>query len=72
MKNKTVTAEQAVSGIKDGAVIMFGGFLGCGTPEVLIDALLEKGVKDITVICNDTATPTTGVGRLVAAKGSGR
>lgn len=68
MKNKTVTAEQAVSGIKDGAVIMFGGFLGCGTPEVLIDALLEKGVKDITVICNDTATPTTGVGRLVAAK----
>lgn len=37
-------------------------------PEVLIDALLEKGVKDITVICNDTATPTTGVGRLVAAK----
>ena len=68
MKNKTVTAEQAVSGIKDGAVIMFGGFLGCGTSEVLIDALLEKGVKDITVICNDTATPTTGVGRLVAAK----
>lgn len=68
MKNKTVTAKQAVSGIKDGAVIMFGGFLGCGTPEVLIDALLEKGVKDITVICNDTATPTTGVGRLVAAK----
>ena len=68
MKNKTVTAEQAVSGIKDGAVIMFGGFLGCGTPEVLIDALLEKGVKDITVICNDTATPPTGVGRLVAAK----
>lgn len=68
MKNKTVTAEQAVSGIKDGAVIMFGGFLGCGTPEVLIDALLEKGVKDITVICNDTAIPTTGVGRLVAAK----
>ncbi len=68
MKNKTVTLEQAVSGIKDGAVIMFGGFLGCGTPEVLIDALLEKGVKDITVICNDTATPTTGVGRLVAAK----
>ena len=68
MKNKTVTAEQAVSGIKDGAVIMFGGFLGCGTPQVLIDALLEKGVKDITVICNDTATPTTGVGRLVAAK----
>ena len=68
MKNKTVTAEQAVSGIKDGSVIMFGGFLGCGTPEVLIDALLEKGVKDITVICNDTATPTTGVGRLVAAK----
>lgn len=68
MKNKTVTVEQAVSGIKDGAVIMFGGFLGCGTPEVLIDALLEKGVKDITVICNDTATPTTGVGRLVAAK----
>lgn len=35
MKNKTVTAEQAVSGIKDGAVIMFGGFLGCGTRKCL-------------------------------------
>ena len=68
MKNKTVTAEQTVSGIKEGAVIMFAGFLGCGTPEVLIDALLAKGGKAITVICNDTATQTTGVGRLVAAK----
>lgn len=65
-KLKIVSIKDAISGINDGASIMVGGFLACGTPEPIIDALIEKGVKDLTIICNDTATPTTGVGKLVA------
>lgn len=64
---KKVTAQEAVASIQDGAVIMVGGFMSNGTPECLIDALLEKGVKDLTIIGNDSGTVGTGIGRLVAA-----
>lgn len=64
---KKVSAQDAVAQIQDGAVLMIGGFMSNGTPEILIDALLEKGVKNLTVIANDSGTPETGIGRLVAA-----
>ena len=57
MVNKMTTAEKAVEGIKDGMTIMVGGFLGTGTPEILVDALVKKGVKHLTVICNDGGLP---------------
>lgn len=66
--NKIKTLKEAVEQIKDGAVIMVGGFMGTGTPEILIDALVEKGVKNLTVICNDTGYPGRGVSKLVAGK----
>ena len=66
MKNKVMTALEAVSDIKDGAVIMVGGFMACGTPEILIDALVEKNVKDLTIICNDAGVPGRGVGKLLS------
>lgn len=71
MNNKLVTAAQAIAGINDGATIMIGGFLGTGTPEILIDALVEKGVRHLTVIGNDGGLPakegTTarGIGKLL-------
>lgn len=65
MKQK-ISPEQAASQIKDGSVLMIGGFLGVGSPLKLIDALVAKGVKDLTIICNDTATPDKGLGKLVA------
>lgn len=65
MKNKLVTMEEAVSHVKDGMTVFIGGFLGVGTPEKIIDALIEKGVKDLTVIGNDTGYPDRGLGRLV-------
>jgi acetate CoA/acetoacetate CoA-transferase alpha subunit len=61
------TAEEAVAPINDGAVIMVGGFMACGTPEILIDALVKKGVKNLTIICNDGGFPDRGVGKLIAA-----
>lgn len=66
--DKRITLKEAVDMIKDGSVIMVGGFLACGTPDKLIDALVSKGVKDLTLICNDTGTPERGVGKLVATK----
>ena len=53
MINKLMTLEQAVAGVRDGMTIMVGGFLATGSPEILMDALVEKGVKHLTVIAND-------------------
>jgi len=67
MRNKIVnSADEAVAPIKDGSVIMVGGFMACGTPEILIDALVKKGVKNLTIICNDGGWPDKGVGKLIA------
>jgi acetate CoA/acetoacetate CoA-transferase alpha subunit len=66
MKNKIMTAQEAVAGIQDGATIMVGGFMACGTPEILIDALVEKNVKNLTIICNDAGVPGRGVGKLLS------
>lgn len=53
MINKIITADEAVAGVQDGMTIMVGGFLGTGSPEILMDALVRKGVKHLTVIGND-------------------
>ena len=65
---KRITMEAAAALVKDGMTIMIGGFLGCGTPELLIDQLVASGVKDLTLIANDTAFPEKGIGKLVVSK----
>ncbi len=50
--NKTFkTIEEAISGIKDGATIGIGGFFAAGVPRTLIQALIKKGTKDLTIAC---------------------
>lgn len=49
----------------DGMTIMSGGFMGCGAPELIIQEILEAGIKDITLISTDTAMVDTGVGPLI-------
>lgn len=66
--NKIRTVEEIMDYIKDGMTIMIGGFMGVGTPEEIIDAMVKKGVKDLTVISNDTAFPNKGVGKLIVNK----
>ena len=44
--------------IPDGATIMFGGFLGCGSAHHIIDALSKSGKKDFTIIGNDCGMAT--------------
>lgn len=63
--SQTISLKDAVAKIKDGMTIMVGGFLANGTPNTIIDALAESGVKDLTLICNDTAYPDKGVGKLL-------
>lgn len=64
---KTITIEDAVAMIPDGASVMVGGFMGVGTPERLMDELARQGKRDLTVIANDTAVPGRGIGKLVSA-----
>ncbi|AIA67256.1 TPA: CoA transferase subunit A [Streptococcus equi subsp. zooepidemicus] len=64
--NKRISMEEAVNLIKDGDTIMVGGFMTNGSPERLIDALVAKGVKHLTLICNDAGFPDKGVGKMVA------
>lgn len=68
MKNKVITVDEAVKFIHNGTSIMCGGFLGCGTSELMMDAIVESGVKDLTLIGNDTAFEGVGAGKLVCAK----
>lgn len=66
MINKVVTLEETLSFIQDGQRIMVGGFLNVGAPLKLLEAIYEKGTKDLTVISNDTSFVDKGVGKLLA------
>jgi acetate CoA/acetoacetate CoA-transferase alpha subunit len=62
---RIITPAAAIDLIKDGMTVMIGGFLAVGTPEKLVDTLVAKGTKNLTVIGNDTGTPEKGIGKLV-------
>lgn len=55
----------AVAGIRDGAVVLVGGFGQVGTPDPLIDALLAQGARDLTVVANNAGAGETGLARLM-------
>lgn len=64
--NKVFTnAEEALHDVKDGSVIMLGGFGLCGIPEHCIAALVKKGVKDLTCISNNAGVDDFGIGLLL-------
>lgn len=68
MINKIISVKEAAEKVQDGMTIMVGGFLANGTPENLIDAIVERNVKNLTLICNDTGFPDKGVGKMVVNK----
>jgi len=61
----TTTAE-AVAGIEDGSVVLIGGFGMAGMPVALIDALIEQGATDLTVVSNNAGNGDTGLAALLA------
>jgi 3-oxoadipate CoA-transferase alpha subunit len=69
MINKRVPDLQAaVAGIADGATVLIGGFGAVGQPDELVDALLEQGARDLTVVANNAGTGVAGgLAGLIAA-----
>ena len=65
--SKVTTIEKAIAHVKDGMTVMVGGFLGCGMPIGLTEAIVQQGKKSLTLVCNDTAFPDVGVGKWVVA-----
>jgi 3-oxoacid CoA-transferase subunit A len=66
--NKVVAnADEAVRDVQDGATIMVGGFGLCGIPEELIEALVRKGVRNLTTVSNNAGVDTFGLGKLLHA-----
>ncbi len=62
-----VTAHAAAEMIADGSTLMIGGFMAVGSPLRIIDALVDRKARDLTVIANDTAMPGKGIGKLISA-----
>ncbi len=68
MKKVYNNANEAVADIKDGAVIMLGGFGLCGIPENCITALVKKGLKNLTCISNNAGVDDFGIGLMLQQK----
>ncbi|GAA5059312.1 3-oxoadipate CoA-transferase alpha subunit [Thermocatellispora tengchongensis] len=61
------TPAEAVAGIRDGSTVLIGGFGMAGMPVELIDALIEQGAGDLTVVSNNAGNGDTGLAALLAA-----
>lgn len=68
MTSKFIKKDRLKDLIKDDMVIMVGSFLNCGSPNRIIDELINIGVKNLTLICNDTAFEDRGVGKMIVSK----
>jgi acetate CoA/acetoacetate CoA-transferase alpha subunit len=64
---RAISAAEAAVLIPEGASVMFGGFMGVGTATPVVQALVERRVRGLAIIGNDTARPGVGVGRLIEA-----
>ena len=69
MVSKVVESlEAAVSGIADGAAVMIGGFGTAGLPAELIEALIDQGARDLTIVSNNAGNGDTGLAALLKMK----
>ncbi|MDJ0948461.1 MAG: 3-oxoacid CoA-transferase subunit A [Alphaproteobacteria bacterium] len=63
---RAIKTEEAAEMIPDGAVLLIGGFMGVGSPHRMIDAIVARGTKELTIVANDTALPGHGIGKLIS------
>nr|WP_272212575.1 CoA transferase subunit A [Marinicella sp. W31]MDC2878489.1 CoA transferase subunit A [Marinicella sp. W31] len=69
MRKVYQSATEALAGqLRDGMVIMSGGFGLCGIPEALIEAVEQSGARDLTVISNNAGVDGIGLGRLLETR----
>ena len=67
MLNKIVPSlSAALDGVRDGAVVLIGGFGNSGIPVELIDALIDQGAKDLTVVTNNAGSGRTDIAKLLS------
>ncbi len=66
--SKLLSLDDAVAKISDGMTVMFGGFMGCGNAHLLVQAIVDSGRTDLTMISNDASTPGYGIATLVEHK----
>ena len=59
-----ISAAEAAAMVKSGDVVHVGGFLGCGSPDAVLKALARTDVKNLTLVCNDTALYDEKNGRI--------
>ena len=64
---KIITPAAAISLFKNNQTVMIGGFLNCGSPELVIDELLKTDLGGFTLIANDTGEADTNRGKLICA-----
>ena len=68
MINKIVQSmAEAMAGIRDGSVVLVGGFGSIGQPNALIEGLIEQGAKDLTVVANNSGAGRVGLAKLLDA-----
>jgi 3-oxoadipate CoA-transferase alpha subunit len=68
MINKIVqTMAEALAGIRDGSTVLMGGFGAVGQPDPMIEALIEQGAKDLTVVANNAGSGRVGLAKLMEA-----
>lgn len=65
MVNKLITKDQIKDHLFDGMTILVGGFMAVGTPLGVVDAIVESGVKDLTLVCNDAGYEDKGIGLII-------
>jgi 3-oxoadipate CoA-transferase, alpha subunit len=58
---------EAMSGIRDGSVVLCAGFGGAGLPDALCEALVDQGARDLTVVANNAGVGRSGLAALLAA-----
>jgi len=68
MNKVVLNADEAIGNIKDGDVLMLGGFGLCGIPENCIAALVKRGIKDLTCISNNAGVDDFGIGLMLKKK----
>ena len=69
MKKVYPSADAALDGLlRDGMLIAAGGFGLCGIPELLIDAILKAGTKDLTIASNNCGVDGFGLGKLLDSR----
>ncbi len=62
------SAAEALRDVPDGATVMIGGFGNAGQPVALIDALIEQGARDLTIVNNNAGNGETGLAALLKAR----